>query len=100
MPLKIHLAATDPLETHADLVAVGVYAGATAKEGLLAALDRALGGGLAKLFAHEEFKGKKEQTLELPTLGRLAGARLLVIGLGAPKDLTDSDLRVYGARVA
>lgn len=100
MPLKIQLASADALETTADVVAVAVHAGASVKEGPLAALDRALGGGLAKLVLQEDFKGKKDQLLELSTLGRLAASRLLVVGLGPREKLTDADLRTYAARVA
>lgn len=100
MALKIQQAATSPLETTADVVAIAVYAGTTIKEEPLAALDRALGGGLGKLVQRADFKGNKDQALEFPTLGKIAASRVIIFGLGSRDELTDADLRVYAAKVA
>lgn len=100
MPLKIQQSATSPLDTSADVVAIAVYAGATIKEEPLAALDEALDGGLGKLVQRAEFKGKKDQVLDFPTLGKLPASRVLVFGLGARDEVTDADLRVYAAKAA
>ncbi len=100
MTLKLQLVSEDPLASSADLVVVGVHAGATPKKGVLAALDRALGGGLAAHVAREEFEGKKDQQLDLPTLGRLATPRLILLGLGAKADVAPKDYRAFAAKAA
>ena len=101
MPLKIHCVASDPNEASADLLAVGVFAGkSVASTAPLAALDEALDGALARLMKRMDFAGKKDQSVELDTLGRLRAQHLLVIGLGEPGDLTPADLRTFAARAA
>lgn len=100
MPMKIQQVATSPLETTADVVAIAVYAGATVKDEPLASLDRALDGGLAKFLQRAEFKGKKDQVVDFPTLGKMPASRVIVFGLGSKGELTDADLRVYAAKVA
>lgn len=100
MPLKIQQTASTPIETTADIAAIPVYAGATIKAEPLAALDRALGGGLGKLVERADFSGKKDQVLEFPTFGKLPAARVIVLGLGDADKVTDADLRAYAARAA
>lgn len=100
MPLKIQQSATSPIETTADVVTIAVYAGATIKDEPLGALDRALDGGLGKLLQRAEFKGKKEQVVDFPTLGKLPASRVIIFGLGARDGVTDADLRAYAAKAA
>ncbi len=63
------------------------------------AFDKALDGLVSRLVAEEQFKGKKGQSLSLHTHGRVGPARLLLVGAGARKDFSPSDLRGFGARV-
>src|SRR5262245_44693761 len=101
MPLKINARQTQPLDLNADVVVMGTWTFPKAKEtkgdkkkkkdddgkhgtgvAFVDALDRALGGGVSRLIAKEEFTGKKDQTLSVPTLGRLPAAKLVLLGLG------------------
>lgn len=100
MPLKIQQTASSPIETTADVAAIAVYAGATIKTEPLAAIDRALDGGLGKLLERADFTGKKDQVLEFPTFGKLPAARVLLFGLGDAEKVTNADLRVYAAKAA
>jgi leucyl aminopeptidase len=130
MPLTLSIRAAKPLETPADLLVLGVWAhaakdakgkdGKDAKEGKagkatkdgaksagpaplaepLASLDLALGGGLAQLIEREEFTGKRDQTLSIPTLGRLPQGRVLVIGLGPRSGFGDGEARSFAAKAA
>lgn len=45
-------------------------------------IDKALNGQLSKPIKKEEFKGKRDQVLALPTLGKLKADRIIVYGLG------------------
>jgi leucyl aminopeptidase len=122
--LTLSIRTAKPLETTADLLVLGVWAfGPKAKGGKdakdekaakgaqsekasvtlpdsLQALDHALGGGLAALIAKEEFTGKRDQTLSIPTLGKLPVARVLVTGLGGRGGFADGDARSFAAKAA
>ncbi len=63
------------------------------------AFDKSLDGLLSRLVTEEQFKGKKGQLLSIHTHGRVGAARLLLVGAGARKDFSPSDLRGFGARV-
>lgn len=100
MPMKIQQVVTNPLETTADVLAIAVYSGTSIKDEPLASLDAKLGGGLAKLVDRAEFKGKKDQVLDFPSLGKLPASRIILFGLGAKDEMTDADLRMCAAKVA
>lgn len=100
MALKLTSVASELHAISADLLAVGVYEDAKLERGPLAGIDKALHGALGKLAARDEFKGKKDQTLMVDTLGQLPAQRVLVVGLGKREALTPSDLRVVAARAA
>ncbi len=104
MPLKIVARSTPPLDLSADVVVLGTWTLSSSKKGskgaLMDALDRALGGGLARLVAKEEFTGKKDQQLSLPTLGRLPAAKLVILGLGNREAAGLGDMRTFAAKAA
>mgnify|MGYP003592299558 CR=1 FL=1 len=102
MTVKFTLRATDPIKESADVLALFVWSlEGTKRKGksTLDAVDKALGGALAKLIKKDEFKGKRDQVLSLPTLGKLKADRVIVYGLGDPEKLTDGDVRTVGAKV-
>ncbi len=97
MPLKLQVVAADPVETKVDLLAVGVPEGDVAKSPALAPFHRAFGGGLADLLARDDFRGKKDQRLVVPTLGRLPADKIVFLGLGRAEAARDADLRLFAA---
>ena len=102
MTVKFTLRATDPTKESADVLALFVWSldGTKRKgKGSLDAVDKALGGQLSKLIKKDEFKGKRDQVVSLPTLGKLKADRVIIYGLGDPEKLTDGDLRTVGAKV-
>ena len=106
MPIKFTLRAADPTKESADVLPLFVWAlesgGGKKKKGEktdLDAVDKALGGQLSKLIKRDEFKGKKDQILSVPTFGKLKADRVIVYGLGDPAALGDGDLRTLGAKV-
>lgn len=69
-----------------DLVAVGVYKGASFEDdGPHRTLDQALGGLLATVASEEGFEGKDGQRCQLHTHGRIGARRILLVGLGEPE---------------
>jgi leucyl aminopeptidase len=98
MSIKLSIGSQAPLSIAADLVVIGVSEGASSKEGILAELEKALGPVVARAVKREDFTGKKEQTLDLPTNGALPAARVLLIGLGKTSPLTDIDVRLLAAK--
>jgi leucyl aminopeptidase len=102
MPLEIQLRVASPLDLTADVFIVGVLQGGKTP-GLhpsLHAVDGALGGALSKLAAKEEFTGKRDQTLSLPTLGRLPAEKIVLIGLGDKRSIGAAEVRTFAAKAA
>ena len=100
MPVKIELAAQNPLAVSADLLALAVSPGLTIKQEPLASIDKALSGGLAKLLAREEWKALKDQQLEVPAIGNLPFAKVILLGTGARGRLSNADYRLLAAKAA
>jgi leucyl aminopeptidase len=100
MPVKIQLAAQNPLTLSADLVVLSVAAGANVKQEPLATLDKALSGALGKLITAEDFKGNKDQSMELTGLGSLPAQRVLLAGIGSRGQMSDADWRTFAAKAA
>src|SRR5689334_16801050 len=90
---SIQIGTGEPALSSVDVVLVCVHEESLKKSPWLAGVDRALGGGL---FAHAkqvEFEGKLEQTLDVPTLGRIGARRVVLIGLGPRDDIDAARLR-------
>lgn len=64
----------------------------------LRALDAALDGLLLMLATEEHFSGKKGQALQVHTHGKVGPKRILLLGVGKPKDFAISELRHASAR--
>ncbi len=96
MTLKLQVAATDPLKTKADLLVLTCTEKGSAAA--LSSLEKTLGGSLKDLVARDDFRGKRDQRLTLPTLGKLPATHVVLLGLG---DATADDvsLRLLGATV-
>jgi leucyl aminopeptidase len=101
MPLKPSCVASDLSQVAADFLALGVYAGTEIdSDATLSAINEALHGALATIIEREEFKAKKDQAIELETLGLLRPRRFMLLGLGEKAKFQPSDMRTLGARVA
>ncbi|MCU0654129.1 MAG: leucyl aminopeptidase [Polyangiaceae bacterium] len=97
MSLKLQIAASDPLKTEADLLVLSCTEKGSAAA--VAAIEKATGGSLKELVARDDFKGKKDQRLLIPTMGKLPAAHVALVGLGDGKT-TDAGLRVFAAAAA
>jgi leucyl aminopeptidase len=100
LPLTIQLAADNAIDVSADLMIVPFSAGAAAKQEPLGSIERALGIGLASIVANEDFKGEKDQQLEVPLGGQRPFRRLLLLGTGPKGKMANADLRALAARAA
>ncbi len=99
MALKITLKSADPLNVPADVSVIGIVEGASPKAGVLARLTKALGQIVPKTLKREEFTGKKDQSVEFATNGRLKPARVVLMGLGSAQ-LSTSQVRLLAAKAA
>lgn len=103
MPIEIQARTESPALVVADVVVVGVLQIAEKGAALppaLRPLDAALGGALSKLIAKEEFTGKREQSLSMATLGRIAAGKLFLLGLGERRKVGAPEMRTFAARAA
>ena len=97
MQLKISFAAPKMPKTGAVAVAVteGGKLSPSAK-----ALDDAAGGTLTRAIKQAgRFSGKKGQILDLVAPGGLENSRVLLLGMGKPKDLKDLDFEKLGGSI-
>jgi leucyl aminopeptidase len=91
--MKITTATTAVESATGDALVVGVYADESRAAGAIARLDRALDGQLEAVLAAERFQAKAGQVTHVHTGGRLPAARVIVVGLGARKELSLEVLR-------
>lgn len=101
MPLNVKLSATTVLKSKAEVIALGVFESALAKQPLLAELHSALGSRLLGEADQAKFKGARGQVLQLPTLGLVPAKRLVLVGLGPSRAATNpAVVREFGACAA
>jgi leucyl aminopeptidase len=100
MPLNIELTTGKISEARVDVIAAYATQGQLDKQPQLVALDAALDGALLEHAKHADFQGKNEQMLELATLGNLPARRLLLVGIGQKRELTQARVRNYAASAA
>lgn len=98
--MQIQLSAVDVAAASADVLAVPVLQGALDKQRPFASLDAALGGALSALAQRQDFQGKVDQVLDLPTLGKLPAARLVLIGVGSKRGLDGAAYRSFAGTAA
>ncbi|MEO6603699.1 MAG: leucyl aminopeptidase, partial [Polyangiaceae bacterium] len=93
MALQIQLAPGDASGAVCDALIVIVCQGAVVAHPTVVALDKVLGGALLEHVKAVEFEGKLDQSLDLPTLGRLKAKKLVLLGLGKAPELDSARLR-------
>jgi leucyl aminopeptidase len=62
-------------------------------------LDKTTGGALTKAIAASRYSGKKGELLEILAPAKLGNSRILLLGLGEPSELKESDLENLGGSV-
>ncbi|WP_298432917.1 leucyl aminopeptidase [Geobacter sp.] len=91
--MNISVAAEEHTTHPCPALVVGCVEDDFPTEGLLAPLDRLLGGGIAALRASGEFTGRLNRVKVLHTFGRLPAERLILVGVGKRGELTAERLR-------
>ena len=98
MALSISLTKGEIAALDTDAVAVWVTEGDLEKQKHLAGVIEAFGGALLALATLRGFNGKADSVLDVTTLGKLPAQRLLLVGVGAKRNLASSvALRKYAA---
>ena len=100
MTLKITLASGAMEKVRADVLVVPVAATKFGSDPTIEQLDRSLDGQLRALAKRAEFVGRADQVFELPTLGRIAASRLLLLGTGDEGQPGEARLRHLAAAAA
>ena len=82
-------------EIKASAIIVNLFEGVEHLEGEAASLDRTLDGAISQLITQGEIKGKLNEITIIHSLGKLPAARVVVVGLGKPQELSQD--KVHGA---
>ncbi len=90
---KTDLLTTDPLKRKTSALILGIFEGEGTPSPLLSAVDRALEGEIGRMRKNGEIRGKAEETVLLPTYGRLLARYVLLVGLGKKESITPESLR-------
>ena len=91
----------DPIERiTADAVVLGILEGTKRPAGSARAVDAAAGGAITACLAQGDFTGRREQVVVLYPKGRVRTKRIVLVGLGAEKDLTVERVRQAAGRAA
>lgn len=86
--MRVALHSGDALQASVDLLVLGVFADGKHDAKTFVAANRALKGGLAQAIEDEEYKGKVDSKLVVPTHGLLRAKRVALVGLGKKADVT------------
>ncbi|GAG28293.1 unnamed protein product, partial [marine sediment metagenome] len=85
----------DIAKIEAAAIVVNFSEGMERPEGDTANVDKALDGAISQLISQGEIKGKLNEITMIHSFGRLPAARVVVVGLGKQKELSQD--RVRGA---
>ncbi len=81
----------------ADALIVFTASGHKRLSGVLADIDKTLGGAIERLLKQGEIKGKAGEMTTLHTLGKLPASRVMIAGLGDKKSLDSAKVRQAAA---
>ena len=87
-------------EISANVLVVNLFEGVKIPAGATGAIDNALDGLISKfVIGKEGFDGKFGKMYVLPTYGKIAADKVLVVGLGKNKDFSPNRIRELSAKV-
>jgi leucyl aminopeptidase len=95
--MQLRYSTEDPAAHATELLAVAVSPGASVASGVMAALDRGLGGALGRALASGDMRGKAADEVLLYG-GGSGPRRVLLLGVGESKDVTPEIVRRMAAR--
>ncbi len=91
--MRIGCVSGDVRTVKADMIVVNLFEGAGRPGGAAAAVDAAIGGGIAAAVRDGDFAGKLGETLSLRPSRGVASRRILVVGLGKKEKFTADHAR-------
>src|SRR3989441_6910528 len=91
--MKIQVASTPPTDVEADALVIGMAAETKSLPRRLAALDKRTDGFVKSVLDAEKFTARPAQLTHVHTAGRLRAARVVVVGLGKPRELAAETIR-------
>jgi leucyl aminopeptidase len=101
MPLSLKLSSKTLLDSDSEVIALGVTESPLDKQKALVQLDEALSKKLVAHAVRTKFTGGNGQILDVPTLGQLPSARVVLVGLGkVRRGLDAAALRAFAATAA
>ena len=83
----------DILKTRVDALVVNLIQGVKKPTGATGAVDKALVGVITQLISDGEITGSRGEFTMIHTLGKIAPARVVVLGLGRARGLTGEVVR-------
>jgi leucyl aminopeptidase len=98
--MKLEVTVGPAARAAGDALVLERYAGEPRLGPEARAVDGALGGLLGQALADQRFEGRVGETADVHTGGRLGVKRVLVVGLGAPRECTADVLRRAAAAAA
>ena len=87
-------------EIECDALVVGMFEGESHNEGVLADLDKRIGGVLASLVENGEFAGKSSESAYIHNTGEMKARRLLLLGAGKREDFNANTVRKMAGTAA
>jgi leucyl aminopeptidase len=100
MGIRVEFGSGDFTAASEEVLALLVLEGGFDKQRAFVALDRSLGGALAAHVEAVQFRGRPDEVLDVPTLGRLAAKRLVLVGGGPRRGFDAGRLRAAAANAA
>lgn len=91
--MEIKVITGDITKIEAGAIIVDFFEGMKQPEGETLTLDKALDGAISQLVSQGEIKGKLNEITLVHSLGKLASARVAVVGLGKKEALTPDKVR-------
>ncbi len=95
--MEIDVKTVDITSIKVGAVIIGTFEGRKKPSGDLAAIDAALDGAVAGLMRRGQIKGKAEEINYIHSLGGIAAAGVLVVGLGKKKEINTDKVRSAAA---
>ena len=83
-----------------DAIVVNLFEGVTRPGGATGAVDALLDGAISQLIAGGEIKGKRGEVTIIHTLGKIAAARVVVVGLGKAEAFDGEAVRSVSGETA
>lgn len=93
MAIQVDLSSAEASTAEVGALVLPVFAGELGRQKHFSALDQLVDGQLSAHASAAEFAAGLNQALEFPTLGRLKAPRLVLVGLGPKRGVSDASLR-------